>query len=72
MKIINLVIYVGEGRDGANGDDEFFDLLTKTGEWILVKEMDVLRPPGNKGYEQLFILQRKLQDDDRQEKDENP
>jgi hypothetical protein len=65
----DLVVYVGEGRDGANGDDEFFDLLTKDGEWILVKEMDVLRPPGNKGYEKLFVLQRKQED---QQQQENP
>ena len=53
----DMLIYVGEGRDGANGDNEFFDVLT-CGDWMLVKEMDVLRPPGNKGYEKLFIFRK--------------
>jgi hypothetical protein len=50
------VIYVGEGRGGANGDDKMFDFL-ENGEWLLIKEMEVLRPPGDKGYEKLYILQ---------------
>ncbi len=51
------VIYVGEGRGGANGDDSFFDFLEQ-GDWELLEEMDVPRPPGDKGYEKLFILRR--------------
>jgi len=52
------VVYVGEGRGGANGDDAFFDFL-ESGQWILLEELQVLRPPGDKGYEKLFILRRR-------------
>lgn len=52
------VIYIGEGRGGANGNDAFFDYL-ESGEWILSKVLDVQSPPGNKGYEKVYILQRK-------------
>jgi hypothetical protein len=51
------MVYVGEGRGGANGDDAFFDLLSN-GEWVLVQEMAVTKPPGDKGYETLLVLQR--------------
>lgn len=51
------IIYVGEGRGGANADAAFFDML-ENGEWVLVDVMEVLRPPGDKGYEKLFVLQK--------------
>lgn len=53
------LIYVGEGRGGANGDEAFFDML-ESGEWILIDIMDVLRSPGDKdkGCEKLYILQK--------------
>lgn len=56
------LIYVGEGRGGANGDDAFFDFL-ENGEWILVDILEVLRPPGDKGCEKLYILYRTRRDD---------
>eukprot|EP00536_Pseudo-nitzschia_multiseries_P015547 jgi/Psemu1/299039/fgenesh1_pm.908_\ len=49
------LIYVGEGRGGANADNAFFDSL-ENGEWILVDVLEVLRPPGDKGCEKLYIL----------------
>ena len=52
------VIFVGEGRGGANGDDSLFDFF-ENGEWILVKVMEVQAPPGDKGYEKLYILQQR-------------
>ena len=52
------VIFVGEGRGGANGSDSLFDYF-ESGNWVLLKVIDVQRPPGDKGYERLFILQRK-------------
>jgi len=52
------VIFVGEGRGGANGDDSLFDFF-ENGEWDLLKEMNVRRPPGDKGYEKLFVLRRR-------------
>jgi hypothetical protein len=52
------VVYVGEGRGGANADAAFFDQV-ENGEWILVEVMEVLRPPGDKGYEKLYVLQKK-------------
>jgi hypothetical protein len=52
------LIYVGEGRGGANGDDTLFDLL-ENGEWILIEVMDVVKPPGDKGCEKLYVLHHK-------------
>lgn len=51
------LIYVGEGRGGANADDVFFEDL-ESGEWVLLKTMEV-QPLGSKGYEKLYILRRK-------------
>ena len=51
------IIFVGEGRGGANGSDELFDFF-ENGQWVLLNVMDVQRPPGDKGYEKMFILQR--------------
>jgi len=53
------LIYAGEGRGGANGDEAFFDML-ESGEWILLDIVDVLRSPGDKdkGCEKLYILQK--------------
>jgi hypothetical protein len=54
------VVYVGEGRGGANADDAFFDTFTQNdGEWILIQELPVQTPPGDKGYEKLVVLQRR-------------
>jgi hypothetical protein len=53
----DMIIYVGEGRGGANGNDSLFDFF-ESGDWILLKVMDVLTPPGDKGYEKLYVLQR--------------
>eukprot|EP00549_Striatella_unipunctata_P015320 CAMPEP_0118683896 /NCGR_PEP_ID=MMETSP0800-20121206/6318_1 /TAXON_ID=210618 ORGANISM="Striatella unipunctata, Strain CCMP2910" /NCGR_SAMPLE_ID=MMETSP0800 /ASSEMBLY_ACC=CAM_ASM_000638 /LENGTH=391 /DNA_ID=CAMNT_0006580493 /DNA_START=140 /DNA_END=1317 /DNA_ORIENTATION=+ len=50
-----IVVYVGEGRSGANANDAFFDLL-QSGDWILVKELEVLPPLGGKGYEKMFVF----------------
>ena len=57
------LIYVGEGRGGANGDDAFFDFL-ESGEWVLLEVLEVLRPPGDKskGCEKLYILQKIRED----------
>jgi hypothetical protein len=52
------VIFVGEGRGGANGDDALFDFF-ECGDWVLLQVMDVQKPPGDKGYEKLYILQRR-------------
>ena len=51
------VIFVGEGRGGANGDDALFDFFER-GDWVLLQVVDVQKPPGDKGYEKLYILQR--------------
>lgn len=59
------VIYVGEGRGGANADDSFFKHFTECEEhagvlyrWSLVTTMDVKPSLGGKGYEKLFVLKR--------------
>jgi hypothetical protein len=52
------VIFVGEGRGGANGNNSLFDYFER-GDWELLEEMDVQRPPGDKGYEKLYILRRR-------------
>lgn len=50
------VVYVGEGRGGANATSDFFDHLEEN-HWYLYKVMDVRRF-GNKGYEKLYILKK--------------
>lgn len=50
------IIYVGEGRGGANADGAFFDLL-ESGEWVLLKVLPV-KPLGSKGYEKLYVVRR--------------
>jgi hypothetical protein len=52
------VIFVGEGRGGANGNAALFDFF-ESGDWVLLEVRDVLKPPGDKGYEKLYILQRR-------------
>lgn len=59
------VIYVGEGKGGANADDSFFKYFTEHKEhtggkyrWCLVSTMDVKPSPGGKAYEKLFVLKR--------------
>ena len=54
----NTVIFVGEGRGGANGDDSLFDYF-ENGEWELLEETNVRRPPGDKGFEKLLVLRRR-------------
>jgi len=51
------VIFVGEGRGGANACDSFFDYF-EGGDWVLLSVLELQRPPGDKGYEKLYILQR--------------
>mmetsp|Transcript_16356 Transcript_16356/g.35529 ORF Transcript_16356/g.35529 Transcript_16356/m.35529 type:complete len:435 (+) Transcript_16356:41-1345(+) len=55
------VIYVGEGRGGANGNEELFTYFCG-GDWALEKVMDVKPSPGGKGYERMFVL-RKVKDE---------
>ncbi|CAJ1966839.1 unnamed protein product [Cylindrotheca closterium] len=55
------IIYIGEGRGGANGSEVFFDYL-ESGAWVLSKVLNVKSPPGNKGYEKVYILQRRKSD----------
>ena len=50
------VIYVGEGRGGANANDGLFRYFEENG-WILLDVMKVI-PLGSKGYESLYILRR--------------
>lgn len=50
------VVYVGEGRGGANGNDELFNYFCNSGEWILTKVLDVQK--SIKGYERCFCFQR--------------
>jgi len=65
------LIYVGEGRGGANANDAFFDYLlgcneatqenendSKKNGWVLEKVMNVNKSPGGKGYEKMFIFKR--------------
>ena len=49
------LVYVGEGRLGANCNDEFFDYLL-TGGWKVERIMDVKASPGGKGFERLYVL----------------
>ena len=56
------VIYVGEGRGGANANSDFFDELekvSKNGEamWVLTHTCK-LSPFGEKGFERLFVFSK--------------
>jgi hypothetical protein len=48
-------VYVGEGRQGVNGSNEFFNMLET--EWEII-EMDVL-DPFPQCFERLYIFKRK-------------
>lgn len=50
------LVYVGEGRGGANADDGLFDLLEGEG-WRVVKFCDI-GVKGGKGYEKAFFMER--------------
>ena len=52
------LVYVGEGRGGANANDAFFDYICFDGSWAVEKIMDVEASPGGKGYEKCFVLRR--------------
>jgi hypothetical protein len=52
----DIIVYVGEGRGGANADDAFFDLM-ESGDWILVQVLPV-KSFGEKGFEKLYVLKR--------------
>ena len=49
------LLYVGEGRHGANADGAFFDLLEE--EWDVERVVELEPFPGN--HERLFVLRRK-------------
>lgn len=55
------LVYVGEGRGGANCDEAFFDFL-ESGEFVLIEIMEVMRPPGDKGCEKLYVLRKVKRD----------
>jgi hypothetical protein len=61
------VVYVGEGRGGANANEAFFDYFlgcnapsedTEKHEWVVERVMSVLTCPGGKGYEKMFVFRR--------------
>ena len=56
------IVYVGEGREGANASNEFFDYLEEH-HWILTKVLPV-KSFGNKGYEKMFLLTRPVRDEE--------
>jgi hypothetical protein len=51
------VVFVGEGRGGANANNELFDYF-ESGDWAILRVLPVKPQPGGKGYEKLYILQR--------------
>jgi hypothetical protein len=51
------VVFVGEGRGGANANDELFDYF-ESGDWAILQVLPVKPQPGGKGYEKLYILER--------------
>ena len=60
------IVYVGEGRGGANGNEDLFDFL-ENGDWILLNVMNVEPSPGGKGFEKLYILRRRRPQADQQD-----
>ncbi|GMI41281.1 hypothetical protein TrCOL_g7653 [Triparma columacea] len=55
------MVYVGEGRNGANACEGFFDLLEGEG-WRVVRVED-LGCKGGKGYEKAFFMERVVTDE---------
>jgi len=51
------VVYVGEGRGGANASEDLFDYF-ESGDWAIMQVLPVKPQPGGKGYEKLYILQK--------------
>lgn len=51
----DVLVYVGEGRGGANGCDELFDVLDAEWEAVSVLKLD----PFPQCFERLFVLRRK-------------
>uniref|UniRef100_A0A7S3QJI5 Uncharacterized protein n=1 Tax=Chaetoceros debilis TaxID=122233 RepID=A0A7S3QJI5_9STRA len=59
----DLVVFVGEGVGGANGNEELFNYFKEgsreVGEWALLECMDVPNVEGGgKGFEKVFIFKR--------------
>ncbi|KAF0691116.1 Aste57867_17593 [Aphanomyces stellatus] len=54
----DVLIYVGEGRCGANANAAFFDLLELNSEWVLEQMLPVV-PFGTKGFERYFVFRRR-------------
>ncbi|ETW01197.1 hypothetical protein H310_06790 [Aphanomyces invadans] len=52
------LVYVGEGRGGANADSRFFDLL-ESSSWELESTL-ALEPFGTKGFERMFVFRRRI------------
>jgi len=50
----NVLVYVGEGRGGANADTEFFDTLAA--EWSVIGHAPVV--PFRGGLERMVVLRR--------------
>jgi hypothetical protein len=53
------LVFVGEGRGGANANDAFFDRL-ESGDWVLETILPV-RVFGTKGYERMFVFKRRVE-----------
>ena len=55
------VVYVGEGRGGANANDDFFDIFLD-GSWSLVYESTIIgtdiQGSSDKSFEKCFCFQR--------------
>eukprot|EP00586_Coscinodiscus_wailesii_P016196 CAMPEP_0172513856 /NCGR_PEP_ID=MMETSP1066-20121228/256026_1 /TAXON_ID=671091 /ORGANISM="Coscinodiscus wailesii, Strain CCMP2513" /LENGTH=62 /DNA_ID=CAMNT_0013294299 /DNA_START=188 /DNA_END=372 /DNA_ORIENTATION=- len=45
----DMVVYVGEGRGGANANDAFFEFLEGSGDWVLVHMSELEEKLGDKG-----------------------
>lgn len=70
------VVYVGEGRGGANADDAFFDFFLSCNQnkkkkdededghegecWLIEQVLKVHASPGGKGFEKLFVFRRSV------------
>ncbi len=59
----NLLVFVGEGLGGANGNSDFFEYLKNVDEdgnsWVLLESLNVPQVEGGgKGGEKVFIFQK--------------
>jgi hypothetical protein len=51
-----ILVYIGEGRNGMNGNQEFFDYIEDPKHHWSIRQVMNVRSFGSKGYEKMYVL----------------